>query len=247
MIGRLGDILEDRSLRRWERAAAEVADMDPVSLRSLRGRARDLGRRLDRVVHAAEARLARPAPISRPLHTDWAWRPALWTGPVRPAGLVALASGTEFGPGAKVFHDCPRNECSVRQVRLPGGGGAPYGVDVEVFHFGGSFLSLALDLPADGIEGLSRRHVLRLDLRIEAERPVSVFGRLNLRHGPNVEQITLGFDAGAGEVVEFDLVSLALEEDRLSAGWVDVIFEAPQMNRIRVGDVTLSRRPRAEL
>jgi hypothetical protein len=245
MIGRLGDILEHRSLRRWERAAAEVADMDPASLRSLRGRARDLGRRLDRVLHAVEARLARPAPISRQLHTDWAWRPTLWTGPVRPAGLVALASGAEFGQVVKVFHDCPRNECSVRQVRLSGR--APYGVDVEVFHFGGSFLSLALDLPAAAIEGLSRRHLLRLELGIEAERPVSVFGRVNLRHGPNVEQITLGFDAGAGEVVEFDLASLALDEDRLSSGWVDVIFEAPQMNRIRIGDVTLSRRPRAEL
>ena len=83
---------------------------------------------------------------------------------------------------------------------------------------------------------------------IEAERPLTCFARLNLRHGPNVERLVreLALDAPA-QSAEFDLAQANIVERRISAAWVEFIFEAPAQNKITLRDVTMSRRPRAEL
>ena len=48
-------------------------------------------------------------------------------------------------------------------------------------------------------------------------------------------------------MVEFDLAYTKVNEKRVERLWVDLIFEGPEMNQIILRDVTLSRRPRAEL
>lgn len=218
----------------------------------LRQRARALGRRIDQVLHVAEGRLALPlagqAAIRRPMHSDWAWRPELWAGPVKPAGLATVASKTPLGREAKVFHDCALSELSIRQVRNTRAEDiAPYGVRMDVFRFDGSFLSLVVDLPREAVAGLSRRHVLRLDVRVETEKPLEIFGRLNVRHGPNVEQIVRELGGSTGEFfVEFDMAVSRLDETQVERAWFDMIFEGPEMNQITLRDLTLSRRPRAE-
>ena len=68
-------------------------------------------------------------------------------------------------------------------------GSAPFGVQMDVFGFDGSFLSLVLDLPEEGALGLRLSHLLRLDLSVEFERPIAVFCRLNIQHGPNTEHL----------------------------------------------------------
>lgn len=241
-MGRLTNILEDRALLRWDRAARD-GDDDAASLRALRNRARALRSKLDSVVRETEARLARPAAIARPLHTDWAWRPDAWRGPVAPAALVGRPSGAAFGRDVKVFHDCPRCEFSVRQGRTPGG--SAFGLEIDVFHFGGTFLSLAVDLPSEAVEGLTRGHLVRLDTDVATERAVGIYARLNLRHGPNAEQMVQRFDEAGAGCLEFDLAVSGIDQERLTGAWVDVIFDAPAMNSIRLDDLTLSRRPRA--
>ena len=83
---------------------------------------------------------------------------------------------------------------------------------------------------------------------VETERPLEIFARLNVRHGPNTEQIvrelTLGGDS---VVVEFDLAYSNLNEKRVERAWVDLIFEQPSMNQVILRDVNFSRRPRADL
>ena len=104
-----------------------------------------------------------------------------------------------------------------------------------------------VDVPGEGIEGLSRSHLIRLEIRIETEKPLEVFGRINVRHGPNVEQLVREFSGSNGEfMVEFDLSATRLNEARVERAWLDLIFEGPEMNQIILRDVTLSRRPRAE-
>ena len=79
MSGPLTGLIEKRTLRRWERAARRVDHVDPAEVKVLRTRARALSRRVDKVLHVAEGRLALPlagqAAIRRPMHSDWAWRP----------------------------------------------------------------------------------------------------------------------------------------------------------------------------
>lgn len=245
-------LLEKRTLRRWDRAARSVEALDAADLKVLRQRARALGRRVDRVLHVAEGRLALPmaghAAIRRPMHSDWAWRPELWSGPVKQAGMASVVSKTPVGAEAKVFHDCALSELSIRQIRNTREEDiAPYGVRMDVFRFDGSFLSLAVDLPHEAMNGLTRRHILRLEIRVETEKPLEIFGRINVRHGPNVEQLVREMEGSTGEfAVEFDMAATRLEETRIERAWLDLIFEGPEMNQVTLRDLTLSRRPRAE-
>jgi len=253
MSGRLSGLIEKGTLRRWDRAVRTMESLDPADLKALRNRARSLGRRVDQVLHVTEGRLALPlagqAAIRRPMHSDWAWRPELWSGPVKGAGIASVSSKTSIGREAKVFHDCMLSELSIRQLRNTRTEEvAPYGVRMDVFRFDGSFLSLVVDLPNEGIEGLTRRHLVRLDIHVETEKPLEIFGRLNVRHGPNVEQLVREFSGSSGEFsVEFDLTATRMNEARVERTWLDLIFEGPEMNEIILRDVTLSRRPRAEI
>lgn len=253
MAGPLTGLLEKRTLRRWTQVMHSVDDMDPVALKTVRNRARALNRRLEQVLHVADGRLTLPyaenAAIRRPMHSDWAWRPELWSGPIKPAGMASVANKTQIGSEAKVFHDCAHAELSLRQMRNTQAEDiAPYGLRMDVFRFDGSFLSLVLDVPRDGLKDLSRRHVVRLDIRVETERPLEIFGRLNVRHGPNVEQLVREFDGSTGEFsIEFDLAATQMDEARVERAWLDLIFEGPSMNEVILRDVTLTRRPRAEI
>ena len=242
-MGRLDDILDRGTLRRWERVLARPDKMSSADLAAVRNRARGLSERLDEVARRAESCLVEAGPIPCPLHTDWAWRPALWCEGVETHALVCPKNGAALGPEAKIFHDCADGEVSVRQVPTTGRGVVPYAIAIEVYHFGGSFLSLSIDLPREAWSGLSRRHLIRVDAELEAERWIAPYVRLSVRHGPNVAQVVRQLE-GDG-FVDLDLGPTDLEDDRVTGAWVDRIFEAPAMTRVLVSDVTVSRRPRA--
>jgi len=246
-------LMHRRVLRRWGRAATEAEEIDLDTLRALRGRARQIRRELDRLLHVAEGRLTLPLigsnAIRKPLGTDWSWRPDLWSGPVSPAGHAAVETRTQLGAGLTIFHDCRESELTLRQIRNTREADlAPFGLRMDVFHFDGSFLSLVIDLPEEAAQGLKLRHLVRLEAVIETEKPVEIFARLNVKHGPNTEQVVRELDLTAPQVmVEFDLAYTKLNEKRVERAWVDLIFEGPQQNQIVLRDITFSRRPRAEL
>lgn len=240
-------------LRRWSRAADAAAAVDLATLRRQRGQARALRRQLDRLLHTAENRLALPLigskAMRRPMGTDWSWRPDLWRGPIAMPGLAAAPRRAELATGATLFHDCPESEITVRQIRNTREADlAPYGLRLDVFRFAGSFLSVAVDLPDEAVRGLQLRHVIRLEVTAECERPLRILARLNVRHGPNTEEIVQEIAAnGAETAAEFDLAYTRMVESRVEKMWVDLILDQPEMNQIILRDVTLSRRPRAEL
>jgi hypothetical protein len=105
-----------------------------------------------------------------------------------------------------------------------------------------------LELPPEAALGLRLRHLIRCDVIVEMEKPLEIFARLNIKHGPNVEQIVRELPLNEEEVmVEFDLAYSKINEKRVERLWVDLIFEGPEMNQIILRDVTFSRRPRADL
>ena len=106
----------------------------------------------------------------------------------------------------------------------------------------------AFELPDTAAKGLLRRHLVRLNTVVESERPVEIFARLNIKHGPNVEQIVRELPLGEDDVtVEFDLAYTKMNEKRVERMWLDLIFEGAEMNQITLRDVSLTRRPRAEI
>lgn len=248
----LGRVLDRQAERRWRRAAREASTLDADALKTMIGQARALRRRLDRALNVAETRVSQfdaGAPVEAPLHSDWAYRPQPWSAPLTPHGAAMIASDTRLGSELAVFHDCPLGEITVRQQpSLTAGVGARYCLAVDVLRFDGDFLSFALDLPEEASAGLRKRHLVRADLTAEAERPLVLFARLNVVHGPNNEQIVQQTELSQGTwTLEFDLSHSTLNEGRVERMWLDLIFDAPQMNRILFHDLTLSRRPRAEL
>lgn len=250
-LGRFSNrLLFAHELRRWRRMVAQAPGLDLASLRAQRGQARELRRQLDRLIHLADGRLlATGAQAALPLHTEWDWRPEICSGPLAVPGLSGVQNKAVLGQELRIFHDCPLGEINLRQIRNNRDQGpSPFGLQAEVFGFDGSFLSLVIDLPDSAVAGLTRRHLVQFAATVECERPMTIFARLNIRHGPNTEQITRELDPGLRDIaVDFDLAYSRLNEKRVERMWLDLILDDPRMNRITLRDVTLSRRPRAEL
>lgn len=230
-----------------------AARADLGLLRRLRRRARQLQERVGAVVRLADARLALPRvggdAIRRPPLSDWAFRPEAWCLPILPFGVAGIESRTRLGDALTIFHDCAISEITFRQLRNTGAEDlAPFAVRLDVFRFDGSFLSLVIDAPPEAVAGLTRDYLLRLDLVAETEAPLELFARLNVKHGPNTEQVVREIPASEGtRYVEFDLAYTQINEKRLERMWLDLIFEGPRMNQITIRDVTVSRRPRAAI
>jgi hypothetical protein len=249
----LDGLAQKASLRRWSRLAEQARTADLGALRRIRSRARSLRRLLDQVIHEGDHRLALPVigpnPIRRVMGTDWSWRPEVWRGPIAVPGQSSALPKTEVTAGTTIFHDCRRSELTYRQIRNTRATDiAPFGFRMDVFRFDGSFLSLAIELPDEAAAGLRVRHLIRLDVIVTMEKPLEIFARLNIKHGPNVEQIVRELPLNQEEVmVEFDLAYARINEKRVERLWVDLIFEGPEMNQIILHDVTFARRPRSEL
>ena len=252
-LGLLENLLHKRALARWKAAAKGVGHADMRTLRELRGNARQLRQAVNRVLHVAESRLAMPRigsnVLTKPPGTKWSWRPAFWRGPIFPSGATGVANGDHIGDDIKVFHDCKVSELTFRQLRNTREEDlAAFGLTMDVLGFDGSFLSVVIDLPADAKDGLRKRDIIQMRGLIETERPATVFARLNVKCGPNTEQLVQELPLQDREVmVDFDLAYADVNENRVDGIWLDLIFEDPAMNQLRIRDMTFCRYPRAEL
>jgi hypothetical protein len=251
--GLMDRILYTGSLRRWRSASLDSQSADLVSLRTQRQRARQLRGYLNNLIHNADERLALPIigsnSFQKPFGTDWAWRPELWRGPLPMPGKSSVQTKSMLGKEVTLFHDCAFSELTLRQLRnLREEDLAPYGLRMDVFKFDGSFLSLVINLPDDAVEGLRKTHLIRVDAIVEVEKPIEIFARLNIKHGPNTEQIVRELPLNEENIlVEFDLAYSKLNEKRVEKAWLDLIFEGPEMNQVTLRDLTFSRRPRASI
>jgi len=245
--------LDKSATRRWARTVQNSSQMPVDLLRDKRNQARELRKHLDDVLHVAEGRLGLPIMasdvIQAPKESDWSWRPELWRGPISPTGRAAVPKKSRIGRETGLFHDCDISEITFRQVRNQRAEDlAPYCVRFDVFKFDGSFLSVVLDLPADAVAGISKRHLMRFDCALEVEKPLELFVRFNIKHGPNTEQLVREVTTKDPEFfVEFDLAYTEMNEKRVERMWVELIFENPELNQISLRDVTFSRYARAEL
>lgn len=249
----IGRLLQRGAIARWATAARRAPIAELEVLRGQRHRARRLRQLLDELTFVADNRLALPRigsnAFSRPGGTEWSWRPQLWRGPLGQKGMAAVESKTSLGDEVTIFHDCKISELTLRQVRNNREQDlAPFALRMDVFRFDGSFLSLVIDAPQSACEGLQRRHIIRLSMIMEVEKSIEVFARLNVKHGPNTEQLVLEIPEGSPEVnLEFDLGYSELNEKRIERMWLDLIFEGPEMNQVTIRDMTFCRFPRAEI
>lgn len=251
--GFLDRVIQQSALRRFRRWAETARDTDLKDLRRNRAAARRMRYHLDELIHVADDRLALPVTgnqaVPVPYDADWSWRPELFCGPLPVPGISSVENKSTLGREVTLFHDCAESELTLRQLRNTSAEDlAAYGLRLDVFQFDGSYLSLVIDLPDAAAYDLKRRHLIRFDAIVELERPLEVFARLNIQHGPNTEQIVRELPSNdRALVVEFDLAYTKLNEKRVERLWVDLIFENPEMSQVVLRDLYFSRRPRAEL
>lgn len=247
------NILKSMSLRAWRHTVRQADNMNLASLREERSSAKRLRRELNELIWKADGRLMLPligsSNFRKPVNADWAWRPQLWRGSLAEPGMSSVQSKSSLGDEVTLFHDCAFSELTLRQIRNRRSADlAPFGLRMDVFKFDGSYLSLVIALPSEAVDGLKRRHLVRMDALVEMEKPLEIFVRLNIKHGPNTEQIVRELPVNADDAsVEFDLAYTKLNERRVERAWLDIIFEGAEMNQVTVRDVTFSRRPRAEI
>ncbi len=250
---RLARFLHRRNILRWRKAVGGVADADLATLVQHNEIAKKLLRHVGSFHLEAEARLALPrigaTAFPRPSGTDWHWRPKPWRGPVLARGIAPVLAKMELSNELVVFHDCKKAEIILRQERnLRDTDLAPYRIDVEVFHFEGTYLSLVVEVPPASCENLKKNHLIRLAAIIEREQPTPIYARLNVKNGPNTEQVLLTLpDATEETMVEFDLAYSGLNQQRAERMWIDLMIARPAMNKISFRDLTLCRYPRAEI
>ena len=240
-----------QALKIWRRNRLKIPDLGLLNLIRLRSVALSARGVLDAFIRGSDQSISRSevknAGFQKPADADWAWRPELWSSPIDRLGVASARSQTRLGQEARLFHDCKMADLSIKQFRnLRNIDLAPFGFVMEVFDFDGSYLSLAIALPQEAAAGLKTGHIVDLEAIIESERPVKISARLNVKHGPNIEQIIREFSHhGAVSSLGFDLGYLLLNESRIREVWLDLIFEAPQMNQIKIRDLTFYRRPRS--
>ena len=117
-----------------------------------------------------------------------------------------------------------------------------------VIQFHGCCYNMMFD--AHQVDWLTKRgfDVFMLEPIIEMEKPLEIFARLNIKHGPNTEQVVRELPLNDRvPMVEFDLAYTKLNEKRVESMWLDLIFEGPEMNQVALRDLTFSRRPRAQI
>lgn len=251
--GLLGRLFHKGALARWRSAARAAATTDLTALRAQRYQARQLRSALQDLCQQADDRLALPRigadSFTRPTGTDWAWRPTVWRTRLDVPGHAPVPDKTRIGTDIGVFHDCAQPQIILRQNRNKRDSDvAAYSLALEVFHFDGSYLSLVVDLPAAACAGLQKQHIVQLSAWVDAERPVEILARLNVRNGPNTEQILLPLPQQDGQaIVAFDLAYTQLNETRAERMWIDLMVQNPAMNRITLSDLTLCRYLRAQL
>lgn len=233
---------DQRLLRRLDEAARSGRPLAPAD----RDRAAALRDGIDRALLADAARRAAELvpPAALPPHCDWTWRPALWAAPAAPRAWDAGSGTTPLAEDVTLFHDCALGEIAARQTR---GAAAPFALALDVYGFRGSYLSLAIALPPPARDGLRRRHVIRIDVRLRAERPATVYARLNVQRGVAPATIVRELPRAEAAFVDFDLAFLRTDVSRAERLWVDLIFDSPAANGLVLEDILFSRTPRAEV
>jgi len=194
LVRPIGSFFYRRSLQRWERLADFGKDTPPETLKELKKHARAIEIRAGAVAKNADRSLISLLPgdaaDQRRPRTDWSYRPEPWKCRQHPWGFAPALNNASLGRDVTLYHDCKSRSLTFRQIRnLDPDSLAPFALHLDIFRFRGSFLSIVVRAPDGVTKGLTKNHILGVSCELQIERPVDIMLRLNLRNGPNTEQI----------------------------------------------------------
>lgn len=192
-------------------------------------------RRLSDLFREGSGPKSSPTKIRKPA-TAGSVQPAAFRQRLAVPGGAATSPPVPIGEDLSVFHDCWMGEVLYRQS--PADEQGNHALSLEGFRFAGSYLSLVWDLPDDFAQKADAGHVVSFGADVSSEREQEVYLRLNVEHGPNHGQVLRHISANGGpKTVEFDLAYAELSERPVSRMWLDVLLDAPEMNRFDIRDL----------
>ncbi|GLQ35568.1 hypothetical protein GCM10007939_18510 [Amylibacter marinus] len=239
--------------RYWQRAAESDRATSLSDIAELRRKARKSKAQLEAFDVFAAQRLSLPAidsnAMRKPQRTTWAYRPGLWAAPLSSYGATSVKNKTSLNPETTIFHDSKINEITLRQIRNRNRKFlSPYALHMDVLTFGGSYLSVMLNMPSDILKNLSKDTLLRVNLLMEIQFPTDVYVRLNLQNGPNHQQVAQQIDPLEPDIaLDFDLYSTDFSPENTTAVWLDILFDNPEMNQMILRDLCVFARPRPSI
>ncbi|WP_138468487.1 DUF6478 family protein [Poseidonocella sp. HB161398] len=174
--------------------------------------------------------LRHPQPVLE--HLPLPWRRGCGSGPLE----------GRFAPDAALFHDGG----AAAEIRLEA---RADGLELSARRFGGSYVSLAIDLPAEMAADLGPAHNLRLRLALAAGNtplPGGGYLRLTIEENGTPWQMTvpLALAAGArvtplgpGPAAPTPVPGL------FRRGWIDLVFTGMAGRGVRIPHLSLCRAP----
>ena len=150
-----------RSAAVWRDLERGVGAFSLGNIIALRGRAADLRRTLDTVIMQADRRIDQlrqgKTQMKMPDDADWGWRPDVFTTRLGQISSIVRSARHNVGASIAVHHNDTDPELIVRQFKNMGVDDlAPFGLSLQTYDFKGSFLSLAIDLPREAAEELTK-------------------------------------------------------------------------------------------
>ena len=221
----------------WERQARQAKDLSAFRRLTLRRRAQ-----LDRITNKVEARLTRADQAEAPNPgAEWTIRPEFFSLPQDQTIWTNPPSGLRPGHGLSVYHDSDGGAFTVAQrPARRKDAGRRFELFFESYEFGGSYLSLALNIP-DHVRRPKIAESLVADLDIQASRQVKTFLRLNMKGTGTSDTLhTDGVMGDGAKQFQFDMSFAAFEPGPKDQIWLDVIFDRPRMVEIAIRDFSLS-------
>ena len=119
---------------------------------------------------------------------------------------------------------------------------------MDGYVFSGGYISVAIHLPILAAKDLQSRHLICMDCSLDIRKPLAIFARLHVGNGPNTAKNNIRFPQNCEcNVLKFNLSTVKIAERRIKTIWVNLIFEAPAMNKVTLRDIIFSRHPRAQM
>jgi len=227
----------------WAELLGDVPSASEAELSTYRREADKLAKHLHRFELAVSERLGERAFEHLSPDAEWGYRAEPFELPMDPAAHAPVANQTKLSDDVSAFTDDPDALIALRQIAT--GEGQPFSVILDIQRLGGSFFSLAVGLGETAARGFTKSDLVGVHIDADFEQPTTPHVRLNLRSGPNTEQITRPYVPG--KAVDFDLFYLEFDPERMSDAWVDIILPPQSAGRITFRDIAITRRPRAEI
>lgn len=226
--------------------------LDGVDLKTLDRARRELLSKLGRVEQHLDLAMAQARSGdnfgARPARCSHSYRAGMMGDKIVPASLANIKNDTQIAPDTSMYHDSTVNEISVRQVpNLNSKSHAPYGLQTDILGFDGSYLAFSVTLPAAVGTGLKENEMLKVDLRCRSEHSIPSYLRLSAKDGPNVKTLSKEVKAdGHSARINFDPLELLPSESNEKI-WIDLIFNQPTYNGLKIEEFTIHRTFKAEM